>query len=112
MMGVEWTSEPDVPVIVIVAVPVVAVPVAVKVSVEVTLLLAGGVTGLGANTALTPLGRPDAAKLVAELKLLTLVMVIVLPLLLPCTTVTEEGEAPMVKSGDAAALTVNEIVVL
>ena len=111
-MGVEWTSVPDVPVIVIVEVPVVAVPDAVKVSVEFTLLLAGGVTGLGANAAVTPLGRPEAVKVVAELKLFRLVMVTVLPPFPPCTIVTEEGEAPIVKSGDAAALTVNEIVVL
>ena len=60
-------SEPDVPVTVTLTVPVAAVPVAVKVSVEVTLPLAGGVTGLGTNAAVTPLGRPVALSVVAEL---------------------------------------------
>ena len=93
-------------------VPVVAVPDAVSVSVEFTLLLAGGVTGLGANAAVTPLGRPEAVKVVAELKLFRLVMVIVLVPFVPCTTVSDEGEPPIVKSGDAAALTVSVIVVV
>ena len=78
-----WLSEPEVPVTVTVAVPRVAVAVAVSVSVEVTLLLAGGVTGLGENTAVTPLGKPVALSVVAELKLFWLVMVIVLVPLLP-----------------------------
>ena len=52
-----------------VAVPVVAVEEAVSVSVEVALPLAGGVTGLGENAAVTPLGNPVALSVVAELKL-------------------------------------------
>ena len=111
-MVVEWTSEPEVPVTVTVAVPVVAVPEAVSVRVDVTLPLAGGVTGLGENAAVTPLGRPDALNVVAELKLLRLVMVIVLAPLLPCAMDSEEGDAPMVKSGVAAAFTVKAIVVV
>ena len=71
-------SVPDVPVMVIVLVPVVAVADAVRVRVEVTLPFAGGVTGLGENAAVTPVGKPEAARLVAELKLLTLVIVTVL----------------------------------
>jgi len=62
-------SEPDVPVTVTVAVPVVAVAEAVSVSVEVALPLAGGVTGLLENVAVTPLGKPVALSVVAELKL-------------------------------------------
>lgn len=77
-MVVLWTSEPEVPVTVTVAVPVVAVPDAVSVRVEFTLLLTGGVTGLGEKTAVTPLGRPLAVSVVAELKLFWLVIVIVL----------------------------------
>lgn len=61
-------SVPDVPVIVTVNVPVVAVPVALSVSVEVALPFAGGVTGFGENAAVTPLGRPLALSVVAELK--------------------------------------------
>ena len=62
-------SEPEVPVTVTVTVPVAAVADAVKVSVEVTLPLGGGVTGFGENPAVTPLGKPVAASVVAELKL-------------------------------------------
>ena len=92
-------SDPEVPVTVTVAVPVVAVAEAVNVSVELALPLAGGVTGLVENAAVTPLGSPEALKVVAELKLFWLVMVTVLAPLPPCVTVTEEGEAPMVKFG-------------
>ena len=66
------------PVAVTLNVPVVAVPVAVNVSVEVTAPFAGGVTGFGENAAVTPLGRPEALSVVAELKLFWLVIVIVL----------------------------------
>jgi len=62
-------SDPETPVIVTVAVPVVAEDDAVSVSVEVALPLAGGVTGLVENAAVTPLGRPVALSVVAELKL-------------------------------------------
>ena len=66
-MLVPWLSEPDVPVTVTVAVPTVALAAAVNVRVEVALLFAGGVTGLGENAAVTPLGRPVAVSEVAEL---------------------------------------------
>jgi hypothetical protein len=52
-----------------VTVPVVAEDEAVRVSVEFTLPSAGGVTGLGENAAVTPLGKPVALSVVAELKL-------------------------------------------
>lgn len=78
VMVVVCVVEPDVAVMVTVAVPVVAVEVAVSVKVDVALLLAGGVTGLGENAAVTPLGSPDALSVVAELKPFWLVMVIVL----------------------------------
>jgi hypothetical protein len=110
-MVVLWLSEPEVPVTVTVAVPVVAVEEAVSVSTDVALLFAGGVTGLVENPAVTPLGRPVALSVVAELKLFWLVMVMVLVPLLPCATDNVEGEAPMVKLGLAAALTVSAIVV-
>ena len=60
------------------AAPVVAVAEAVKVSVDVALPLVGGVTGFVENAAVTPLGKPVALKVVAELKLFWLVIVIVL----------------------------------
>jgi len=106
-----WVSAPDVPVTVTVDVPRVAVAEAVSVRVEVTLPFAEGVTGLGENPAVTPVGNPVALSVVAELKLLVLVMVIVLVPFAPCFTVNEVGEAPMVKFGAAAALTVSERVV-
>jgi len=99
VMVVECVVDPDVPVIVTVAVPVVAVDEAVSVSVDVTLPFAGGVTGLGENAAVTPLGKPEALSVVAELKPFKLVIVMVLVPFEPCVTVTELGEAPMVKSG-------------
>ena len=49
---------------------------------------------------------------VAELKLFWLVMVMVLLPVPPWVTVTEDGDAPIVKLGDAAAFTVKVMVVL
>ena len=49
---------------------------------------------------------------VAELKLFWLVMVTVLVPVPPCVTATEEGEAPMVKFGVAAAFTVKAMLVV
>src|SRR5271157_1191203 len=77
-----------------VAVPVVAAPEAVSVRMEV----AGGVTGFGTNAGVTPLGRPEALSVTAELKPPTLVTVIVLVPFPPCKIVSEEGDAPNVKS--------------
>jgi len=76
-------SEPEVPVIVTVAAPMVAVAEAVRVSVEVAVPFAAGVTGLVENAAVTPLGRPEALRVVAELKPPVLEMVIVPAPLLP-----------------------------
>jgi hypothetical protein len=104
--------EPEVPVIVTVAAPTVALEEAVSVSVEVALPFAAGVTGLVENAAVTPLGRPVALSVVAELKLFWLVMVIVLVPLAPWVTATEVGEAAMVKVGVAGALTVSATVVV
>jgi len=105
-------SEPDVPVTVTVAVPVVAVAEAVSVNTDVAVPFAGGVTGLVENAAVTPVGRPVAVSVVAELKLFWLVMVMLLVPLLPCFTVRDAGEAPIVKFGVAAALTVRASVVV
>jgi len=111
-MVVLWLSEPEVPFTVTVAVPVVALLEAVSVRVEVALPFAAGVTGLVENAAVTPLGRPVALSVVAELKLFWLVMVMVLFPLLPRFALRELGEAPMVKFGDpAAGLTVRASVV-
>ncbi len=98
-MVVECVVDPDVPVTVTFTVPVVAVDDAVSVKVDVALPFAGGVTGFVENAAVTPLGRPEALNVVAELNPLKLVMVIVLVPLDPCVTVTELGDAPIEKSG-------------
>ena len=85
-------------------VPVVAVLEAVSVRREVTLPFAGGVTGLGEKTAVKPLGKPEAVSEVAELKPFRLVTVMVLVPFPPCVTVTEEGFAATVKSGEPPQL--------
>ena len=100
--------DPDVPVIVIVAAPVAAVLEAVRVSVEVALPFAGGVTGFVENAAVTPLGKPEALSVVAELNPPVLVMVIVLVPVLPCVIVTDAGEALTVKFGAVVELTVSD----
>ena len=69
--------------IVTVAVPTVALEEAVSVSVEVALPLEGGVSGLVENAAVTPVGRPLALNVVAELNPPVLVIVIVLVPLAP-----------------------------
>ena len=56
-MVVVAITLPDVPVMVTIAVPVVAEPLAVSVSVLVPVVL------VGLNDAVTPLGKPDAARL-------------------------------------------------
>jgi hypothetical protein len=104
--------EPEVPVIVTVAAPTVAVEEAVNVRVEVALPFAGGVTGLVENAAVTPVGKPVAVRVVAELKPPVLVMVIVLVPLAPWVTVSEVGEAAIVKFGAAVAVTVRARVVV
>ena len=81
------------------AAPVVAVAEAVRVRVEVAVPLAGGVTGLVENAAVTPLGKPEALRVVAALNPFRLVMVMVLDPFEPCVMVREEGEALTVKSG-------------
>ena len=68
---VDAVKDPDVPVMVTVAVPAVAVLLAVKVR---TLVL---VVGLVANAAVTPVGRPDAARVTLPLNGLTSVTVMV-----------------------------------
>ena len=59
---VEFVRLPEVPVMVTVAVPNAAVLVAVRVSVLVVVVL------LGLNNAVTPAGRPEAARLTLPLK--------------------------------------------
>jgi hypothetical protein len=99
-------------VIVTVAVPTAAEDDTVNVSTDVALPFAGGVTGLVANEAVTPLGNPLALRVVAESNPPVLVMVIVLVPLFPCVTVTEVGDALTLKFGDVVEFTVSETVVV
>jgi len=64
------------------------------------------------NTAVTPLGSPEADKLTPLLKPFDRVIVIVLVPLLPCVIVTLLGEADRLKFGVPAAFTVSVIVVV
>jgi hypothetical protein len=82
----------------------------VKVKVEVALPPGGGVTETGENDAVTPLGRPEALRATGELKLFTLVIVMVLVAVPPWVTLTKEGEAEMVKSGTGAPVTVSDML--
>jgi hypothetical protein len=74
-------------VIVTVAVPVLAAALAVNVSVLVD------VAGFGVKDAVTPLGRPDAARLTLPLNPFAGLIVTVLVPLFPCTTLTVLGVA-------------------
>ena len=88
-----FVNVPDVPVIVTVTVPVAAVVLAVKVRVLVV------VAGFGLNPAVTPLGKPDAARVTLPEKPFDGVIVIVLVPLLPCVMVTLLGLAESEKFG-------------
>jgi hypothetical protein len=74
---VVWLRLPDVPVIVTVDAPVAALPFAVSVSALVL------VAELGLNDAVTPLGKPDAARLTLPAKPFCGVMVMMLEPLAP-----------------------------
>jgi hypothetical protein len=85
---------PDVPVIVTVDVPVVAVALAVSVSTLVP------VVGFVPKVAVTPLGRPDAARVTLPVNPPTSFTVIVLVPLLPWVIVRLLGESESVKLGE------------
>jgi hypothetical protein len=90
---------PDVPVIVIVAGPPnVAEPLALSVSTLVVVVL------VGLKDAVTPLGRPEAARLTLPVKPPVRVTVIVLVPLLPCAMLKVLGAADSVKPGVALRL--------
>jgi hypothetical protein len=95
---------PDVPVIVTVAAPVAALLVAVRVSV---LLL---VAEAGLNDAVTPLGRPEAARLTLPVKPFNLPTVTVLELPNPCASVRLAGEAVRLKSGGGVTVSASVAV--
>ena len=90
---VDAVKLPEVPVIFTVADPVVAVLLAVSVSTLVP------VVGFVPNAAVTPLGRPDAARVTLPVNPPTSVTVIVLVPLPPCVIVRLLGESERVKLG-------------
>lgn len=97
---------PEVPVTVIVKAPVVAALLAVSVS---TLEL---VDEVGLNAAVTPLGRPDAVNATLPVNPPMSVTAIVLVLLAPCLTESEDADELRLKPVVTLALTVRAIVVL
>ena len=87
-------------------IPVVAVALAMSVKILVP------VVGLVPNDAVTPLGRPDAAKVTLPVKPFWGATVMVLRPLDPWRMLRLLGEAERLKSGVAVALTVREMVVV
>lgn len=85
---------PEVPVIVTVAVPGDAELAALSVSVLVLVVVAL----VGLNDAVTPVGRPDAARATAPVKPFCGVIEMVLVPLAPCTMLTLAGDAAMVNA--------------
>ena len=90
------TVVPEVPVTVIVYVPTAVDAPTVIVMVELPAL----VIEVGLKPTVTPDGCPDADKEIAPLKPPVTVLVMVEVAALPCTTVTELGEAERLKPGD------------
>lgn len=102
------TPPPD-PVTVIVRVPRVALLPTVIVMVDDP--VPGAAIGFGLKPTVTRLPCPEADNVIAELKPFKAVVLIVEVPELPRVTVTEDGEAPIVKSG-VTPVTVSETVVV
>jgi hypothetical protein len=95
------TRLPEVPVMVTVLVPVVADALAVSVSVLVP------VAGFALNAAVTPLGRPDAARLTLPVNpFKSVTVMVVVPLAPPAAIVKLLGESESVKLGVADPVSV------
>lgn len=97
---------PEVPVTVTEKVPVAAVPDAVKVSVLLV------VAGLGLKAAVTPVGNPEADKVTLPLKPFWGVMVTVVPLPEPCTTVTAPADSAKFGTGAEAGQLLTRLAAL
>jgi hypothetical protein len=110
--GISLVSDPEVPISSMVVVPVGARRVALHVMVTVVLPLAGGVTGLAEAVAETSVGNSFTLKVTAEWNPFTLVMVRVVDLLPPSSTVKEEGESDSVKFAVPVEVTVRVMVAL
>jgi hypothetical protein len=104
-MAVLAVREPEVPVMVTVAAPIVAEVVALSVR------ILDPVAGLVPKTAVTPLGRPDAARVTEPVNPPSSVTAIVSVALLPSVTDRVGAEAASVKLGGVLAITVSARVV-
>jgi hypothetical protein len=102
----EFAKLPEVPVMVTVTVTVDAVLLAVSVNVLVPTVL------VGLKEAVTPLGKPEAAKLTLLLKPFCGVTVMVLVPLVPWVSAKLLGDAESTKLGTGTGLTVRETVVV
>jgi hypothetical protein len=91
-------------------VPVAVEAPAVRVSVEEP--EPGAAIEVGLKAAVAPVGSPDAESEIALLKPPDTAVVTVVVPKEPCTAETDVGEAKIVKSGVAAAVTVNDTVVV
>ena len=105
LIVVEAVSEPDVPLTVTVTVPVVALLLAVRVN---TLVF---VVGLVANDAVTPLGKPVAARVTLPEKPFAGTTVMVSVAVAPCVIVKVDVSESVKKAGGlTVTLTVTEDV--
>jgi hypothetical protein len=105
-MVVDAVSVPEVPVTVTVAAPVAAVPLAVSVR------MLDPVVGLVPNVAVTPLGRPDAARVTVPAKPPKSVTVMVSVALLPCVIARVDAEGASEKLGGTLITTLSATVVV
>ena len=103
---VDAVRLPEVPVTVTIAAPVVAVLLAVSRRVL------DPVVGLAPKIAVTPLGRPDAARVTEPVKLPTSVTVMVSDVLLPCVIAIVDADGASVKLGGTWTTTVRATVVV
>ena len=87
-----WLSDPEVPVTVTVHVPRFAVEGTLIVSTELALPFAAGVTGLLANVAVAPVGKPETLSVTGELKPLRLDTVVVSVPLAPSAMLRFAGD--------------------
>jgi hypothetical protein len=104
-MVVEVLVLPEVPVTVTVTVPAVAELLAANVRVLVPVVPAG------LNEAVTPFGRPDAARLTLLVKPYCGLIVIVLPPLFPCARLRLAGDAERLNVGVPSERTIGALLV-
>jgi len=110
--GISFVSDPEVPINSIVVVPVGARLEALQSMATLAVPLAGTDTGLEEAVAETPLGNSFTLNSTEPLNPFTLVSVSVVAVVLPSSTVNDEGDNDIVKFFVPDELTVSEMVVL